>query len=252
MEIADRWFERHTIDDSITLLLESHMHPIFQCNIWVVEGRDANMLVDSGMGLVSLADEIQEFMDKPLTAVATHYHSDHVGSFHEFDDRVIHAAEAALMSPYDFSVSLRVSDAHRAYFAGSGYNLDWDLLIDALPHEGFDIDAYSIPGAAPTRIVEEGARIDLGDRSFEVIHLPGHSPGNIGLWEESTGVLFTGDSIYDGPILDDMEDSNVDDYLDTMERLKKIPVSVVHGGHDPSFGRDRLIELADAYIASRS
>ena len=85
-----------------------------------------------------------------------------------------------------------------------------------------------------------------------MIHLPGHSPGNIGLWEEATGVLFTGDSIYDGPLLDDLDDSNVEDYLATMERLKTIPVEVVHGGHDPSFGRARLHELADAYIASKT
>jgi len=252
MRIADKWFERHTIDDSITLLIESHMHPIFRCNIWVVEGRDGNMLVDSGMGVVSLRDEIQDFMDKPLTAVATHYHSDHVGSFHEFEERVIHRAESDLMSPYDFSVPLRVSDKYRDYFAGSGYTLDWDVLIDAVPHHWYDVDSYVVPGAEPTRIVDEGDRIDLGDRNFEVIHLPGHSPGNLGLWEESTGVLFTGDSIYDGPLLDDLDDSNVTDYIATMERLKTIPVSVVHGGHDPSFGRERLVELADAYITSRS
>lgn len=252
MRIADRWFERHSIDDGITLLRETHMHPIFQCNIWIVEGRDTNMLVDSGMGLVSLRDEIQDFMDKPLAAVATHYHSDHVGSFHEFDERVIHRDEAGLMAPYEFSVPLRVSAEYREYFSGSGYNLDWDMLIDAVPHDGYDIDAYRVPGAEPTRIVDDGDHIDLGDRHFEVVHLPGHSPGNIGLWESSSGILFTGDSIYDGPLLDDLDDSNVSDYIATMERLKTIPVSVVHGGHDPSFGRERLVELADAYIASRS
>ena len=34
-----------------------------------------------------------------------------------------------------------------------------------------------------------------------------------------------------------------------MERLRELPVSVVHGGHDPSFGRDRLIEICDQYLA---
>ena len=72
------------------------------------------------------------------------------------------------------------------------------------------------------------------------------------MWEESTGILFTGDSIYDGPLLDNLDGSNVADYITTMERLKEIPVSVVHGGHDPSFGHERLVELADAYITSRS
>ena len=44
----------------------------------------------------------------------------------------------------------------------------------------------------------------LGDRHFEVLHLPGHSPGSIGLWERRTGILFSGDALYDGPLLDEL------------------------------------------------
>jgi hypothetical protein len=36
-----------------------------------------------------------------------------------------------------------------------------------------------------------------------------------------------------------------------MKRLRELPVEVVHAGHDPSFGRARLIKLADAYLAKR-
>jgi len=256
MLVADRWFVRRSVGDGITLLLEPHVHPIFRCNIWLVEGRNSNMLVDTGMGVSSLRDELQDHLDKPLIAVATHYHSDHVGGLHEFEARLIHRAEAELMAPYEATLPLRVSALRPGfveYFDSIGYGrLDCEFLIDALPSSGYDIDAYTVRDAAPTRVVDDGDRLDLGDRSFEVIHLPGHSPGNIGLWEERSGVLFTGDAIYDGPLLDEMDDSNIGHYIATMERLKTIPVSVVHGGHEPSFSRARLFELADAYIASRS
>lgn len=255
MRIADRWFERRSVDDGITLLWEPHVHPVFRCNIWVVAGRDAYLLVDSGMGIASLRTELADHADRPMIAVATHYHSDHVGSLHEFDERIIHSVEAPLMDPYDFTPPLRIDRfPARAVeeLTSAGYRLDGELLIDALPHRGYAIDDYRITSTRPTRVVEDGDRIDLGDRSFEVVHLPGHSPGNIGLWEEATGVLFTGDAVYDGPLLDQMEDSDVDDYVATMERLMTIPVEVVHGGHDPSFGRERLVELASAYIASRT
>jgi hypothetical protein len=36
-----------------------------------------------------------------------------------------------------------------------------------------------------------------------------------------------------------------------MRRLRSLPVDVVHGGHEPSFGRGRLIEIVDAYLARR-
>ncbi|MEL6986020.1 MAG: MBL fold metallo-hydrolase, partial [Actinomycetota bacterium] len=102
-----------------------------------------------------------------------------------------------------------------------------------------------------TRLIEEGDVIDLGDRQLEVLHLPGHSPGSIGLWESATGTLFSGDAIYDGPLLDQFDDSNIADYCATMERLLDLPVTTVHGGHDPSFDRDRLTTLARAYLERR-
>lgn len=98
----------------------------------------------------------------------------------------------------------------------------------------------------------EGDVLDLGDRQFEVLHLPGHSPGSIGLWEAASGVFFSGDAIYDGPLLDDLPGSDIPAYVRTIKRLRELPVRVVHGGHDPSFGRERLIELADGYLKKRA
>ena len=46
----------------------------------------------------------------------------------------------------------------------------------------------------------------------------------------------------------DWEGADIADYIATMERLRALPVSAVHGGHDPSFGRDRLIEICDEYL----
>ena len=93
--------------------------------------------------------------------------------------------------------------------------------------------------------------VDLGDRSFEVLHLPGHSPGSIGLWEKATGVLFSGDCVYDGPLLDGLSGSDVTDYVASMKRLRDLPARAVHAGHDPSFGRERLRALVDVYLAAR-
>jgi glyoxylase-like metal-dependent hydrolase (beta-lactamase superfamily II) len=84
-----------------------------------------------------------------------------------------------------------------------------------------------------------------------VLHLPGHSPGSIGLWEAKTRTLFSGDAIYDGPLLDEIPGADIPAYVATMQRLRNLPVEVVHGGHDASFGRARLIEIVDAYLERR-
>jgi glyoxylase-like metal-dependent hydrolase (beta-lactamase superfamily II) len=102
--------------------------------------------------------------------------------------------------------------------------------------------------APHTYTVTEGDMLDLGNRVFEVLHLPGHSPGSIGLWEKDTGVLFSGDAVYDGGLLTNFPDANIGDYIRTMLRLRELPVQVVHGGHENSFGKERLVEIADRYL----
>ncbi len=94
--------------------------------------------------------------------------------------------------------------------------------------------------------------IDLGDVRLVVLHLPGHTPGSIGLFDEASGALFSGDAIYDGPLLDDLPESDPQDYVETMKALLELPVNVVYAGHDQVFGRDRLTQLATQYIDGRA
>ncbi|MFK7917978.1 MAG: MBL fold metallo-hydrolase [Ilumatobacter sp.] len=254
LPIADRWFDRRRIDDAITLLWEPHVVPLMQCNIWHVAGRDRDLVIDTGMGVARLTDELADLVDKPVTAVATHAHGDHVGSHHEFDDVAIHPAEAAALEAprlQSLDPEIAYGAAGMAMLEAAGYELSARYFVTALP-AGMALDDFAQHGASITRSIDEGDVIDLGDRQFEVLHLPGHSPGSIGLWEAHTGTLFSGDAIYDGPLLDEAPDSNIDDYCNTMERLLRLPVTVVHGGHDPSFDRERLDELARAYLAHRS
>lgn len=259
LKIADRWFDRKKITDDITFLWEPHVFHFLRCNIWFVRGRDKHMLVDTGMGMGSLKDEIQDLADKPVTAVATHIHFDHVGCLHEFDERLMHKVEAPRMEDYNEFTPLHVSDFPPEFSegladigdGGEPMNLENDLLITAAHEEGFDPDTYKIKSTVATRTIEEGDIVDTGDRQFEVFHLPGHSPGSIGLWEAASGTFFSGDAIYDGPLVDQLPDSSIAQYIATMKRLRELPVSVVHGGHGASFGRDRLVELADEYLAVR-
>ena len=250
MKVAERWFERRTIDSDITLLWEPHADPLMRCNIWHVRGRDRDLLVDTGMGVASLREAARDLLDKQVVAFATHSHSDHAGSLHEFDIRVAHRLEADLLAapPEDSLRVAELGDDFVAYLTEVGYPLRTELLITALPDAHYDPEGWGTAPAAPTWLVEDGDRIDLGDRSFEVLHLPGHSPGSVGLWEADSGTLFSGDAIYDGPLLDQLPESDIPDYLATMERLRGLPVSVVHAGHDPSFGRERLIEITTRYI----
>ena len=69
-------------------------------------------------------------------------------------------------------------------------------MFSALPPGGFDRRIYAVLPAPATRLIEDGDTLDFGDRHFEVIYTPGHSPGSIALWETASGVLFSGDRHY--------------------------------------------------------
>lgn len=139
----------------------------------------------------------------------------------------------------------------RASLAGYGLAEADGTLVDALPHEGYDIASYRVRSIEATGTIGEGDVIDLGDRHFSVFHLPGHSPGSIGLFEAATKTLFSGDAIYDGPLLDELPGSDIAVYRQTIKRLRDMEVAIVHGGHDPSFGRERMIEICDSWLALR-
>lgn len=254
VRISERWFEVKQVDDAITLLWEPHLHPVWQSNIWHVRGGDRDLLVDAGMGIGDLAGALSEIADKPIVAVATHRHADHVGGFHQFETRLAHPLDAEdIANPVSFASLIKADYPPEfvAFLERDG-NPESTELIDAYPHEGYDPSAYTLKPAPATELIEEGDVVDLVDRSFTVIHLPGHSPGSIGLWDATNGVLFSGDAIYDGPLYDFLPESNIADYVETMKRLLELPVDVVHGGHDGSFGRQRLVELAEKYLEQRS
>ena len=241
------------VDDSITLVTEPHVHPFLRCNVWHVQGRDRDLVVDTALGIRPLRHLVERELGGSLLAVATHSHGDHTGGMHEFDERAIHRDEAArldggITSSLD---STGMPPTVIGPYIDAGYDIP-DLLVDALPAGAPIAAAISIAPAPATWVLEEGDVIDLGDRAFEVLHLPGHSPGSIGLWDEGSGVLFSGDALYDGPLLDELDGSDIAAYVATMRRLRELPVTVVHGGHESSFDRARLVALCDAYLAHRA
>jgi glyoxylase-like metal-dependent hydrolase (beta-lactamase superfamily II) len=233
----DHWYETIRMADGVTLIHEPWIKPFFRCNIWHVRGRDRDLLFDSGLGHVSLRRHVALVGERKLTCVASHTHFDHIGCHHEFPDRCVHSAEARILA-----------DPRNEWTVADRYATD--DMFDGKP-EGWDSAKYRIPPAPAGRILAHGDIVDLGDSAWEVIHTPGHSPGGIALWEKRTGVLLSGDIVYDGPLIDDAYHSIVPDYVATLERMRGLPVSVVHGGHFPSFGPTRYRQLIDEYLASK-
>jgi glyoxylase-like metal-dependent hydrolase (beta-lactamase superfamily II) len=255
LPIADQWYKATRIDADTTLIIEPHIHVLEQANMWLVEGRDRDMILDTGMGVVPLRpflDTLRRDPGKPLVCVSSHTHIDHIGAVHEFETRLVHPLEAGEMARPSGLRTLFRRDMPASLlesFLKAGYPPIGEMLIEALPFAGYDPETYLLRGAPATGLLVEGDHVDLGNHLYEVWHLPGHSPGGIGLFERATGILFAADAIYDGALIYEGPGMSVAAYRETFAKLRALPVTLVHGGHDPSFDRARMLEIIETYEA---
>ncbi|MCB1461318.1 MAG: MBL fold metallo-hydrolase [Nitratireductor sp.] len=232
------WYETIPFADGITLIHEPWMPSFFRCNMWHVRGREFDLLVDTGLGAFPLRRNVPLLGERPVICVSSHTHFDHIGMTAEFEERLVHPLEAAILA--DPRNDLTLFD----YYSEDGR--DAELFLT--PPEGWDASAYRIQPAPASGTIEHGDRIDLGGRVFEVLHTPGHSPGHVSLWEEATGTLIAQDVIYDGALVTDCDGANMADYRRSMQLLAELDPRIVHGGHFPSFGNVRFHQIISEFL----
>jgi glyoxylase-like metal-dependent hydrolase (beta-lactamase superfamily II) len=239
--VAKQWFKHDRIRDDLFLLSEQHYNWLSRANIWLVRGRDANLLVDTGLGVSSLKSYLSDTLDKPLKVVASHVHFDHAGGCHEFADVFIHSQEHEALAQGDQDLMLALPK----------HEFVREEDFEELPYEGFTTADYTVAACPQAKMLGQGDVIDLGDKAFEVLHLPGHSPGSIGLLDAKNGQFFSGDVVYDGELLDKLAASVIDDYVSSMAKLLDLKVDEVHAGHYRSFDRRYLRKLVRRYIDTK-
>ena len=234
LPVAESWYSVDSYPGDITRLREIHIDPYWAGSVWLVQGSERDLVVDSGTGIVPLAPLIAEMTPRPVLAVALCSNFDHSSGFYSFDERACHALEAeALTHP-------KLRDL-------SDY-LGIENRLLAVPKAGFRLEDYVLPGAAPTRLLEDGDIIDLGNRKFEVLHIPGRTPASLALWEAATGYLFGGETLFIDPDKRDFPAQVTADYEASLKRLGELAVTTVFGGHYSSFSADELTQLIEAEI----
>jgi hydroxyacylglutathione hydrolase len=108
-----------------------------------------------------------------------------------------------------------------------------------------------VPLFSPTRWLEEGDTISLGQEVLEVLHTPGHTPGHVVLYSRSAQLALVGDVLFAGSIgRTDFPRGNHPQLLDSI-RLKLWPLGDAVAfipGHGPmsSFGEERA---SNPYVA---
>ena len=68
--------------------------------------------------------------------------------------------------------------------------------------------------------LEEGDLFECGEYSLKVIEIPGHTFGSVAFFDQSHGILFSGDSVQEpGPIFMFGDHRNLDQYIESQRKL---------------------------------
>ena len=87
----ENWFTIDTIDPDTAILSEYRHWEETHC--YLLTGTERALLIDTGLGICDISQPVRALTDKPVTAVATHIHWDHVGGHKYYPDFCAHEAE---------------------------------------------------------------------------------------------------------------------------------------------------------------
>ena len=227
----DNWF---TIDhiDKDTHIISEYRH-WEETHAYLLNGTERSLLLDTGLGICNIYDEVIKLTNKPVTAVATHIHWDHIGGHKFFPDFYAHEDELNWLNG-EFPLTLEQIK---------------DMVVDRcdLP-EGYNVDNYRFFQGTPTMVLKDNDIIDIGGRSIQVLHTPGHSPGHICFFEKERGYLFTGDLVYKDTLFAYYPSTDPKAYLKSIERVATLPVKKVFPAHHSlDIHPEILIRMRDAF-----
>lgn len=129
-----------------------------------------------------------------------------------------------------------------------------ELDAENLEEPGADGLPMMIPvRAAPAdKLFKNNDVIQVGELAIQVIHTPGHSPGGVGFYLPKEGVLFSGDTLFQGTFGSlSLPTAEPEKMVDSLKRLAKLPsetrIFPGHGG-DTTIGREKWLNEIDEFL----
>ncbi|MFX1537508.1 MAG: MBL fold metallo-hydrolase [Promethearchaeota archaeon] len=220
-------------NNTFAILEPNHIEEVIS---YLVLGNEKAALIDTGMGIGNIRDEVDRLTDLPVIVINTHSHFDHVGDNHRFEEVWVFDEDWEISkiengSPSEICVKYMEP--------GSYLNLP----------KGFEPQVYEILPSKVTRRLRHLESIELGGRILTVHHTPGHSLGSICLLDSRDNLLFTGDTYYPGMIYIHLEGSNFDVFVKSMTYLVGLlgQVDLLCPAHNEAHApKEQLVSVLEA------
>ena len=153
---------------------------------FLLVGSERGLLIDTGCGMYNIREIADELCKVPYDVVLTHAHGDHFGSMDKWDEVYLHPDDFDLLAPDKDELNHAKYAMYPGMMAKFGTFDAYDIVPEQLRY----------PEKTPRLLpCEEGYVFDLGGgRKVDVVHTPGHTPGEIVLFDPYTRILFSGDA----------------------------------------------------------
>lgn len=211
-------------------------------NVFLLSDPEGAILIEVGCGRESCYEKLRTFLGThgfaPAdvhTVVLSHAHPDHMGAMpfllEEASPRIImHELEKPL-----------AADPH---LLNESFDMDYILeyYVERLPEgtgpEEIDIIAYfsglcPMGSAEATETVVEGDAIEIGGRRFEVIHTPGHAPGQVSLFDREERTLLAFDTVGAVVAWYCPSGGGARGYLEGLDKLEALDARLIIPSHGP-------------------
>jgi glyoxylase-like metal-dependent hydrolase (beta-lactamase superfamily II) len=241
IQVPHAWFEVYEVSPSTYAIYEPRQSE--ETIGYLILGKSRAVLFDTGMGIGDLKKLTTGLTHLPIVVLNSHTHGDHVGDNWQF----------ATIYGMDTEFTRKSAQGSSAQAQAE---IKPSEICGDLP-AGFDTKTYTTRPWKITRYIHDGERIDLGGRSLEVIATPGHTPDAICLFDQASGLLFTGDTYYPGTIYLFAPETDLQAYGRSVRRLAGLApqVKTVLGAHnfpiEPPSVLPRLQESFEAVQAGK-
>ena len=149
----------------------------------LITGTERGLLFDTGYGTEDVNAFVRSLTDKPVTVILSHGHHDHILGARWFEETFL--AEEDMIEFRERTGKMQRSKVMRQA-KERGAELPEDFMT------------ASVPEPKAIRFTENlgpfrSRREDLGGREVRLIHVPGHTPGSVVLFDPENDLLLTGD-----------------------------------------------------------
>jgi glyoxylase-like metal-dependent hydrolase (beta-lactamase superfamily II) len=230
----ETWFEVYRIRPGVFAIYEPKQFE--EVISYLILGEKRALLFDTGLGVGRISATVARLTTLPVTVVNSHTHFDHVGGNAEFHDI------------WNRDLSFTQQNQRGETNSYSGDALTPGRLCGSLPAT-LTSKSYSIRPWKSTHTLQDGERINLGGRELEIVFTPGHTPDSLSLLDRDDGLLFTGDTFYQGPIYLFTPETDFDAYTKSVARLVALKpnIKLLLPAHNlPTTEPSYLDHLADA------